>query len=385
MNILRKITHAVGTFIRQTDRFLIIICTLAASYGFLLVYSATKTAGGRFSDCLMQLVCIVLGIVAALIISRIDYEFISAIWPILAGVSLLLMILTFTPLGYSVPGTDDQNWLEIPLGPKTFLFQPSELMKIIFIITFSTHLSKVREHINRPMTVLLLCAHGLLPALLVFAQGDDGTAAIFLCVFIGMMFAAGLKPVYFLLGFAGVLGVIPILWNRLDDDKRARFLSIIFVDQYVENIGWQQQLGLTAMGSGQLWGVGYLKGGSHQLYARNNDFIFTVAGEEFGFVGALLLIVILVLIVLAIFRNAMAAKNRLGMFMCVGMMSLIGFQSVVNIGMTVRLLPVLGITLPFFSSGGSSILTLFLGIGLILSVHHFSHAGKKETIFMKRA
>lgn len=114
-------------------------------------------------------------------------------------------------------------------------------MKIIFIITFSTHLAKVREHINRPMTVLLLCAHGLLPALLVFAQGDDGTAAIFLCVFMGMMFAAGLKPVYFLLGFAGVLGVIPILWNRLDDDKRARFLSIIFVDQYVENIGWQQR------------------------------------------------------------------------------------------------------------------------------------------------
>ena len=385
MKTLRKITRAVGMFIRQTDRLLIILCTLAASYGFLLVYSATTSAGGGFSDCLMQLVCIALGIVAALVISRLDYEFIASLWPFLAGVSVLLVLLTFTSLGYSVPGTDDQNWLEIPLGPKTFLFQPSELLKIAFIITFSFHLSRVREHINRPLTVLLLCAHGLFPALLVFAQGDDGTAAIFLCIFMGMMFAAGLKPLYFLIGFAGVLGLVPVLWSRLDENKKARFLSIVFVDQYVESTGWQQQLGLTAMGSGQLWGVGYLKGGGHQLYARNNDFIFTVAGEEFGFVGSLILIALLVLIVLAIFRNAMAAKNRLGMFICVGMMSLIGFQSVINIGMTVRLLPVLGITLPFFSSGGSSVLTLFLGIGLVLSVHHFSHAGKRETIFTKRS
>ncbi len=138
---------------------------------FLLVYSATTSAGGGFSDCLMQLVCIALGIVAALVISRLDYEFIASLWPFLAGVSVLLVLLTFTSLGYSVPGTDDQNWLEIPLGPKTFLFQPSELLKIAFIITFSFHLSRVREHINRPLTVLLLCAHGLFPALLVFAQG----------------------------------------------------------------------------------------------------------------------------------------------------------------------------------------------------------------------
>ncbi len=383
MKVLKKITQAVGTFIRQTDRFLIISCVLAAAYGFILVYSATITAGGAFSDCLMQLACIVLGLIIALVISRLDYEVIASIWPVLAGVSVLLILLTFTPLGYSVPGTDDQNWLEIPLGAKTFLFQPSELLKIVFIVTFSYHLSKVREHIHRPLTVLLLCAHGLFPAVLVFAQGDDGSAAIFLCIFVGMMFAAGLKPVYLLTGFAGVLALIPFLWSRLDQDKKERFLSIIFVDQYAD-VAWQQQTGLMAMGSGQLWGVGYMQGGGHRLYARNNDFIFTVAGEEFGFIGALLLIVLLVLIILAIFRNAMTAKNRLGMFMCVGMMSLIGFQSVINIGMTVRLLPVLGITLPFFSSGGSSVLTLFLGIGLVLSVHHFSHAGKRETIFMKR-
>lgn len=383
MKILGKMIRSVGRFIRQTDQLLLLSCVVAAGYGLTLVYSATVTSGGTWKDCLMQMVCIVLGIVAALIISRIDYENIALIWPVLAGVVVVLMGLTFTSLGYSVPGTDDQNWLEIPLGSRSFLFQPSELMKIVFILTFSKHLSTVREHVNRPLTVLLLCAHGLAPALLVALQGDDGNAAIFLLMFAAMLFAGGVKPVYFLIGLIGVLGAVPLFWSRLTPDKQARFLCVIFPDKYPDT-GWQQQTGLAAMGSGQLWGTGYLEGGGHGLYARNNDFIFTVAGEEFGFIGSLLLLVILAVIVFAIFRNAMAARDRLGMFIAIGMMSLIGFQSLVNIGMTVRLLPVLGITLPFFSAGGSSVLTLFLGIGLVLSVHHYSHAGKKDTIFTKR-
>lgn len=383
MKILGKMLRSVGRFIRQTNQLLLLSCVVAAGYGLTLVYSATVTSGGTWKDCLMQLVCIVLGIVAALIISRIDYENIALIWPVLAGAVVVLMGLTFTSLGYSVPGTDDQNWLEIPLGSRSFLFQPSELMKIVFILTFSKHLSTVREHVNRPLTVLLLCAHGLAPALLVALQGDDGNAAIFLLMFAAMLFAGGVKPVYFLIGLIGVLGAVPLFWSRLTPDKQARFLCVIFPDKYPDT-GWQQQTGLAAMGSGQLWGTGYLEGGGHGLYARNNDFIFTVAGEEFGFIGSLLLLVILAVIVFAIFRNAMAARDRLGMFIAIGMMSLIGFQSLVNIGMTVRLLPVLGITLPFFSAGGSSVLTLFLGIGLVLSVHHYSHAGKKDTIFTKR-
>lgn len=383
MKIFGKILRSMGRFIRQTDLLLLLSCMAAAGYGLTLVYSATVTSGGTWRDCLMQLICIIVGVAAALVISRIDYENIALIWPVLAGAAVVLMGLTFTSLGYSVPGTDDQNWLEIPLGSRSFLFQPSELMKIVFIVTFSKHLTAVREHVNRPLTVLLLCLHGLFPALLVALQGDDGNAAIFLLMFVAMLFAGGVKPLYFLIGLIGVLGAVPIFWSRLTPDKQARFLCVIFPDQYPDT-GWQQQTGLAAMGSGQLWGTGYLQGGGHGLYARNNDFIFTVAGEEFGFIGSLLLIVVLVLVVFAIFRNAMAARDRLGMFIAIGMMSLIGFQSLVNIGMTVRLLPVLGITLPFFSAGGSSVLTLFLGIGLVLSVHHYSHAGKKDTIFTKR-
>lgn len=126
--------------------------------------------------------------------------------------------------------------------------------------------------------------------------------------------------------------------------------------------GWQQYLALRAMGSGQLWGTGYLEGGGsemYSLYARNNDFIFTVAGEEFGFIGSLALLLILILIVTAILKDALGARDRLGMYLCVGVMAMIGFQSMINIGMVVRLLPVIGITLPFFSAGGSSVAMLY--------------------------
>ena len=174
----------------------------------------------------------------------------------------------------------------------------------------------------------------------------------------------------------------------MTDDKQARFLSLIFVDQYLADEGWQQYLGLTAIGSGRLWGVGFLEGGNiggYTLYARNNDFIFTVAGEEFGFVGAVALLLLLLGIVLALLRNAMTARDFQGMLLCSGLMAMIGFQSLINLGMNLRVLPVIGITLPFFSRGGSSVATLFLGVGLALSVHYSSRLRVRETIFTKRA
>ena len=148
--------------------------------------------------------------------------------------------------------------------------------------------------------------------------------------------------------------------------------------------GWQQYLGLRALGSGQLWGRGFMEGGGTGLYARNNDFIFTVAGEEFGFIGSLALLLILILIVTAILKDALGARDRLGMYLCVGVMAMIGFQSMINIGMVVRLLPVIGITLPFFSAGGSSVAMLYLGIGLVLSVHYSSRARSDNSIFYKK-
>lgn len=388
MGLLKKFKTGVSNYIRHTDWLLLLLCTAAAAYGCLLVYSTAVTDGRGASDYMIQIAACGMGIVAAIVISKIDYDLICRCWPILSGVSILLVVLTLAGLGLNVGGTDDTAWLGVPIGGGRYItFQPAELMKITFIISFAHHLSKVREHINELKTVLLLGLHGMIPIGLVFLQGDDGTALVFICIFASMMLAAGLRPLYFLLALIAGGAMVPLVWSHLDADKQARFLSLIFVDEYLADEGWQQYLGLTALGSGQLSGLGFLQGGNiggYTLYARNNDFIFTVAGEEFGFVGAVLLLLLLLGIVLVLLRDALKARDFQGMLLCAGIMSMIGFQSLINLGMNLRLLPVIGITLPFFSRGGSSVATLFLGIGVALSVHYSSRVRVRETIFTKR-
>ena len=387
LGVLSKIKSGVVSYLRNTDWLLLILCIVASAYGVVLIYSTAVTAGLGRSDYMIQVVACVIGLIAAIVISKIDYDWICRFWPVFSGIAVILVILTLTPLGLNVgSAADDTAWLGIPIGGgRSLTLQPSELMKITFIISFAHHLSRVREKLNRVPTVLGLCLHAAVPIGLVFLQGDDGTALVFLLIFASMMLVAGVRPLYFLITLIGGTAMVPLVWSRLGEDKKGRILSLIFVDQYAESYGWQQSLGLTAIGSGKLWGVGYMQGGDHALFARNNDFIFTVAGEEFGFIGAAALLAVLVLIVFALLRNAMSARDYQGMLLSAGIMAMVGFQSLINIGMTLRVLPVIGITLPFFSRGGTSVATLFLGIGVALSVHYSSRTKTQDTIFTKRA
>jgi rod shape determining protein RodA len=168
----------------------------------------------------------------------------------------------------------------------------------------------------------------------------------------------------------------------MTEDKKARILCIFpqYVEKYLNTAGWQQFEGLKAIGSGQLTGTGYLNTTNGSLFARNNDLIFTVAGEEFGFIGSIILLLLITLLLFELFRCAAQARDSLGTFICVGMLSLIGFQSIINLGMNLRLLPVIGITLPFFSAGGSSVVTLYLGIGLVLSVSFSQNTRKRKSL-----
>jgi rod shape determining protein RodA len=376
LKLADRIKSGISLYIRYNDWFLFLSCTAAAAYGIILVYSAAASQNGQSREYLVQTVSFLIGVAAALVISRIDYEIICRLWPFLSGISLFLVLLTFTPLGLKV--ADDQAWLYIPV---IGTFQPSELLKITFIISFANHLSKVQHKMNELRTALLLCLHGAVPVLLIFKQGDDGTALVFICIFASMLFIAGLRPLYFLIGATAGAAAVPVAWNMMDELKKARFLCLIFVEKYADNVGWQQNLALIAIGSGKLWGVGYLKGGNQYLYARNTDFIFTVAAGEFGFMGGLALFAILILILLALYRSILAARDLQGMLLCGGLMALIGFQSLINLGMNLRLLPVIGITLPFFSRGGSSLATLFIGVGVALSVYYSGKTRSHDTIF----
>lgn len=368
----REKTSGLHFFIKNSNFMLIVSCIVASLYGCLLVYSSIIGEGGSIRSCLVQFICSALGILMALFISQIDYLELCRLWYVWAAFALLLVLLTFTPLGLNVSGTDDTAWLGFPINNPKITFQPSELLKIAFIISFSVHLDKVRENISKPLPLLSLCLHGGFAAGLIFLQGDDGTALVFLFIFATMMFVAGLNLWYFAAAFAAVGIAAPFVWAHLDTQKIDRIKALIFVDDYLQTEGWQQASGINAIGSGKLWGVGFLKGGGDGLFARSNDFIFSVAGEEFGYIGSILLIILLMAIVVSLIRTAKIANDFKGTMICTGFAALISAQSIINIGMVLRLLPVIGITLPFFSSGGSSVATLYLGVGLCLSVHYQS-------------
>ncbi len=354
------------SFVKGSNLRLIAICLAITIYGCMLVYSASCGYGYGFSGASTHIIAASIGFIVALLVSQIDYDDICALWPFWAGISLLLMLLTFTPLGLNATGTDDTAWLAI--GKLTF--QPSELLKIAFIITFSVHLFRVQGEIRKFKTIFFLGLHALVPIVLVFLQGDDGTAIVFIMIFLSMLFAAGINLLYYVIGLTGVCAAIPVVWSLMSEDKRARFLCILppYVEKYLQTAGYQQYEGLKAIGSGQFTGKGYLNTNYGNLFARNNDLVFAVAAEEFGFIGGILLLLLIVLLLFELYYCATQARDSLGSYLCIGMFSLIAFQSIINLGMALRVLPVIGITLPFFSTGGSSVITLYLGIGLVLSV-----------------
>ena len=187
MPFFSKCAKAVARYFKNTNLLLLIFSSLATVYGLVLVYSAAHASGAGAAGFNRQLLVFVIGTVLAIIISLLDYRTICTLWPLWAGISLLLVVLTFTPLGLNATGTDDTAWLKVPfIGT----FQPSELLKIAYIITYSMHLNKVRENINHPLSLLLLGVHALFPVGLVFLQGDDGTALVFIIITLIMLFSA---------------------------------------------------------------------------------------------------------------------------------------------------------------------------------------------------
>lgn len=322
----------------------------------------------------MQTFCLILGILTACCMSFVNYRQLTARWYLLASPVLALMALTFTPLGYEVPGTDDRNWLLLSLGSHNFLLQPSELLKIVFIVTFSQHIASLGDRIRQPLPLLGLCVHGAVPILLIFLQGDDGNALVCMVLFVTLLIVGGLPLRYSIGGAVSLIAIVPLVWQQMSPDKKERFLCLFQVEAYRNTTGWQQELSVTAIGAGGLCGVGYLQGGKDRLYARQNDFIFTVAGEEFGFFGAVAVLILLSVILVSLYRTARKSAEPTGRLLCVGLLVLIAVQAIVNVGMTLRVMPVLGITLPFFSAGGSSLLTLFFGVGLAMSVYRYRYS-----------
>lgn len=365
----------IGRYLTEIDKTLLFLCLTASCYGLLLVYSATHSSivEGKLLSATVgtMLKALGVGFFGAFVLTFFRPETLARLAPYAGAICVALMVLTlFIGVGPE-NGSDDTAWLK--LG--SFYFQPSELAKVGFVMTFSLHLAHVQENVNALPNILLLGLHALVPFLLIAKNGDDGSAILFLFIFVVMMYAAGVKYYYFIGAILCILIGFPVAWmtGLIPAFQKERFLVIPFPDRDPRGYAYQQNQSVAAIGSGQVFGKGFLQGDytqSHSVPESQNDFIFSVAGEEFGFLGCLVVLFLLTAIVLRLFRlSSRMGRGSFESHLCTGVAAMIVTQSVLNIGMCLRLLPVIGITLPFFSSGGSSNLCLYLGIGLVFSVY----------------
>lgn len=362
----------IKTLIKETDNILLLICILISIFGTMMVASATRRTGSN-RDAVVMVVAVLLGLIACMVISFIDYDIILKLWPVVAAGSVFLMLLLFTPLGVAPDGRSDaRSWLRIT---SSLFFQPSEILKIGFIITFSYHLSKIKHDLSSLTNVFFLCVHAGFAILLVVVTGDMGSALIFGMMFVGMMFVAGVHWLYFPAGLIAVGAASPIIWYKVFDDiQRNRILALFDPDTYSTEI-YQQRQAMNAMKNGGFFGTGLFNGDytqSGSIPESQNDMIFPVVCEELGFIGAFVLFGLFVLLAIRIVRDGKKARNFSACMICYGVMLMIMSQVIINIGMCTSLLPVIGITLPFMSAGGSSTISLYLAIGLVLSVYRSS-------------
>ena len=367
----------------SVDIGLLFAVTICATISTLLIYSIARSGiseieGVGNSYWITQLVSMGMGVFAAFIISFIDYRKLVKIWPLFAIVSIGFVALTFTSLGYQREGADDQGWIKI-FG---ISMQPSEIMKIAFILTFSYHLSKDEEDMNKPLHMLLLLLHGGIPIGIVGLQGDYGTAIVFAAIFGFMLISAKISWKYLAIAPFAIAGVVAVMWfNFLSQFHKERILILFHPGTDPENIEYQQDLGLAAIKSGGVFGKGLFANSDEYIYVPelHNDFIFAHVGQVFGFIGSLGVLIVLAYICLKVFADSRITRDRLGRFICMGAFGLFFTHCLMNIGMVLKVAPVIGVPLPFLSGGGTAMLSMYVVIGLVLST--YSHRAVTYNVF----
>lgn len=360
-------------YVKRTDILLWLLLAAISVFSLVLLKSVSRVTETNYFRT--QLLAIALGVAGAVIVSMIDYGELANYWHLLAAFSIFLMAYTAL-FGEEVVGSGEVSaraWINI--GGRTF--QSSELVKILFIITFAKHLDTVKKRgrLDELLQVALLGLHALVPLLLCEWQGDTGAAVVFFFIFLSMSFSAGVKLRYFAILGGLVLVALPILWRFvMKDYQKARFVAVFNLENPTVQMedGYQQYQGRISIGSGGFEGQGLFQGSrvaSRSVPFQQSDYIFSVAGEELGFIGCSLIILLLFLFMLKVLHVAHTSRDDLGKYICFGFFGMIALQSITNIGMCLALLPAMGVTLPFFSAGGSSAACLYLGFGLVQSVY----------------
>lgn len=360
---------------RHVDLVLVGCVAVVSLFGALMVYSTTRGAQAPYDASFAKRVVmfIVLGGIVMAGAAYFDYRKLRDYWPFLYGGGLLLLVMVLVPgVGQSRSGT--QGWFQ--LGP--FQLQPSELAKLAMIVGFAGLASQFRGDLDSTRVLMLLGLCGA-PIFFVLIQPDLGTALVSVAVAFALLLVAGVKPrILGLLAVAAILMTTLVLTSGALKDYQRDRLGTFLEQSDAPNIEQAQGSAYNldqakkAIGSGGLWGKGLFNGEQTRLEKvpeQQTDFIFTAVGEQFGFVGSGALLAVLAAIVWRVWRAAQLARDDFGMLICTGIMVMLLVQIFENVGMTMGIMPITGIPLPFISYGGSALLTTLLSMGLVLSVH----------------
>lgn len=371
--------HGLREFFRKGDVLLLALCVTASAVGLFLIYSATNYLGTT-SFVIKQAAFLCAGIVIYIIVTFIDIEFLMEKWWwvfLLLGIGVILLIAT--PMGKVVNG--NKSWIYLPGIP--IGLQPGEIAKLSFIVVFSWLMNRERKlGVGRFSAIIkYLILTGVFAGLLAVLSGDFGMLLVYLFLFIIMTWIGGINKWWFI-GVGGVLvaGVVS-LWKfvlphtgRWTDYRIMRFRVVFDHNLDPLGAGWQQNRSLIAIGSGRLSGMGYMQGkqtqslNSTNLPERHTDFIFSVCGEEFGLIGCTLILLLLLAIIIRCVWVSRRAKSHMSSYIAIGFAGMLMVQTLLNVGMCLFVTPVIGLTLPFISYGGSSTLTLYIAMGIVSGI-----------------
>ena len=367
---MRRYFEELKDFTKKGDLFLLGMCVCLALFGVVAIASATsadKFGESNFKYLAIQLVSIGLGVVVYAMVSSIDLDYLSEHRAALVIFNVLLLLLLI-PFGTD-NHTGNKSWLHFPGIPVNI--QPAEICKMTYIVIMASVMSSHQNRISHPVSVIHMVYHlGLLVGLNMVLSGDAGVSLIFVFIFIGMAFAGGVSLWWFALAIGGIAAMFPILWQFLGQYQRNRIL-ILFdpkVDPQGTNERYHSKINLQSLTGGGLTGQGLFNGNRTQsgaLFAQHTDYIFSSIGEELGFFGCCAVIIMELLIIARCIYVGSRCPDYMRRLVCYGAASSMMFQLMINVGMCIGVMPVIGLTLPLISYGGSSVVTIFAMLGLV--------------------
>ena len=364
---MREYSIGIKDRLKKLD-FVILFCAVGMTLLSILILIGAEDPDTLFTmkRVYVQGGAALIGIVIMISISLVDYDALInkyALWMFIGSVALLLIVL--------VIGSDNdhgnKSWINIKaIGIDV---QPSEFVKIIFICTFAKHIDLHKDNINKITNVLKLALHALIIIGCVLLSGDLGSALVFVAIVLVMLFCAGLSLWYFAALAVLVVIVSPLIWSLLKEYQQTRIIVGFNPDMDPETWGHQQIMSRNAIVAGGFRGAGLFSGTNfYRIPSAQSDFIFAVLCEKLGFIGAFIYILLNAILTVRLIWLARNARKDYGALICAGVAALFITQTLENIGMCLAILPVIGITLPFMSYGGSSVLSLYICLGLIMSI-----------------